>query len=158
MSMTTKSAESARSVQEALNSKLVQHFIGGKFVSSKNDEMFDDINPATGEVIAKVSSGGAAEVDMAVAAAKEAFDNGPWPHMSIRERCEILRKIGDLILQYREVLAHAETRDTGKPLSESFDGDIPRSAQNFHFFSEYAQAVSEECFTVSENERHLAVR
>jgi aminomuconate-semialdehyde/2-hydroxymuconate-6-semialdehyde dehydrogenase len=147
-----------RTVNEALNSPLVQHFIGGKFVSSKNDETFDDINPATGEVIAQVASGGAAEIDMAVAAAKEAFDKGPWPHMSIAERCAVLRKIGDLILEYREVLAHAETRDTGKPLSESMDGDIPRAAQNFHFFSEYAQAISEDCFTVSELERHLAVR
>lgn len=157
MSVTAKTTV-PQSIKEALNSPLVQHFIGGRFISSKNEETFDDINPATGEIIAKVASGGAAEVDMAVAAAKEAFDKGPWPHMSVRERCEILRKIGDLILEYRDLLAHAETRDTGKPLSESFEGDIPRAAQNFHFFSEYAQAVSEECFTVSENERHLAVR
>jgi aminomuconate-semialdehyde/2-hydroxymuconate-6-semialdehyde dehydrogenase len=157
MSITAKAATPG-SIKEALNTPLVQHFIGGKFVSSKNDETFDDINPATGEVIAKIASGGAADVDMAVAAAKEAFDKGPWQHMTLAERCAILKKIGDLILDYREVLAHAETRDTGKPLSESFDGDILRSAQNFHFFAEYAQAISEECFTVSENERHIVVR
>lgn len=157
MSIASKTT-AALSIKEALNSPTVQHFIGGKFVGSANDETFDDINPATGETIAQVASGGAAEIDLAVKAAKEAFDNGPWPRMPLRERCDILRKIGDLILEYREVLAHAETRDTGKPLTESFEGDIPRSAQNFHFFSEFAQAVSEDCFTVSENERHLAVR
>lgn len=147
-----------RSLTEALDSQKVQHFINGQFIASVNGETFDDINPATGAVIAKVASGGAAEIDMAVKAAKEAFDNGPWPHMSLRERCDILKRIGDLILKYRDVLAHAETRDTGKPLTESMEGDIPRAAQNFHFFAEYAQAVSEDCFTVSDNERHLAVR
>ncbi len=157
MSIATGTA-SANSIKEALNNKTVHHFIGGQFESSASGDTFDDINPATGEVIAQISSGGVTEIDMAVSAAKEAFDRGPWPRMSLRERCDILRKIGDLILQYKEVLAHAETRDTGKPLSESLEGDIPRAAQNFQFFADYAQAITEECFTVSDNERHIAVR
>lgn len=157
MSVATE-ASSASNLQDALKSRMVHHFIGGAFVPSENGETFDDINPATGEVIAKVASGGSADVDRAVKAAKEAFDKGPWPQMSLRERCDILRRIGDLILKYKEILAEAETRDTGKPITESLEGDIPRAAQNFHFFAEYAQAVSEECFTVAENERHFAVR
>lgn len=158
MSVTAKNQAIPQTIQEAARTPAVFHFIGGKFVPSANNETFDDINPATGEVIAKVASGGAAEIDQAVTAAKQAFDHGPWPHMTLKERCDILRKIGDLILEYRELLANAETRDTGKPISESFDGDILRSAQNFQFFATYAQSITEDAFTISDNERHFAVR
>lgn len=142
----------------ASKTKLIEHFINGQFVASVSGETFDDINPATGEVITKVASGGAADIDAAVTAAKRAFDEGPWPKMALKDRCAILKRIGDLILEHKELLALAETVDTGKPISESLDGDIPRAAQNFHFFAEYVQAGSEDCFTVSENERHFAVR
>lgn len=157
MSITTERTEHL-TFADAAKSTFVDHFIDNEFVPSASGETFDDINPATGEVIAKVASGGKAEIDAAVAAAKRAFDEGPWPRMSIRERCAILKDIGDLILDHRDLLAQAETRDTGKPISESRDGDIPRSAQNFHFFSEYAPAQIEECFTVNDQERHFAVR
>lgn len=145
-------------VATAAQTNTFLHFINGEFCASANNETFETTNPATGETIARVASGGAAEIDAAVAAAKQAFDKGPWPRMSLKERCVVLRRIGDLIMENREVLARAESRDSGKPIAESFEGDIPRSAQNFHFFAEYAPALSEECFTVAENERHFAVR
>ncbi len=69
-----------------------------------------------------------------------------------------MEKIAELILLKRQKLALAETTDTGKPISESFDGDILRSAQNFQFFGQFARAFSEEAYTTSENERHIAVR
>ncbi|HEY9793120.1 MAG TPA: aldehyde dehydrogenase [Candidatus Obscuribacterales bacterium] len=156
MSVAEKTFESA--IERASYSKLIEHFIDGKFVRAQSGETFDNTNPATGEVIAQVASGNAADVDMAVKAAKKAFDNGPWRHLPIKERCRILHKVGDLILANKEILAKAETRDTGKPISESLEGDIPRAAQNFHFFADYAQTISEDCFTVAEDERHFAVR
>lgn len=146
------------SLESATLSKTIYHFIDGKFVPAASGGTFEDINPATCETIASVASGDAADVDAAVAAAKRAFENGPWRRMSVRERCAVLRRIGDLILQNLELLAEVESRDTGKPITECLEGDIPRAAHNFHFFSEYAAAVADECFTVSENERHLAVR
>ncbi len=145
-------------VASAAQEKSFLHFINGEFRPSVSKDIFETVNPATGKVIATVSSGGAADIDAAVSAAKEAFEKGPWARMSLRERCAVLRKIGDLILAHREVLARAESMDTGKPIAESLDGDIPRAAQNFHFFAEYAPALTEECFTVSEAERHFAVR
>lgn len=136
----------------------LHHFIGGEYVPSKSGKSFDAFNPATGEVHATVALGGKEEIEQAVSAAKDAFENGPWPQMSVSERADILRRIGDLILARREELAQAETLDTGKPITESLTGDIPRSAQNFHFFADYVQSLSEDVFTPTPNERHIVVR
>lgn len=145
-------------IPAATGVQTIQHFIGGEFRPSLSGETFESLNPATGEVIATVASGDTRDVDAAVHAAKQAFDHGPWPHMSIRERCELLRRVGEAILTNKERLAHAETLDTGKPIRESLEGDIPRSAQNFQFFAEYAASIGEDCYSVSEMERHVAVR
>ncbi len=136
----------------------LNHFIGGEFSAGSSGQTFDTINPATNEVIATVALGTADDIDRAAKAARKAFETGPWPRMSIRERCDVLRKIGDIILAKREVLARAESMDAGKPISESLEGDIPRSAYNFHFFADYAQSVHEDLFSVGEYERHMAVR
>ena len=142
----------------AADTKTIDHFINGKFTAPNKGEYFEDINPATGKSVARVAAGDAEDINEAVAAAKLAFDKGPWPRMSMQDRCTILHKVGDLILKNVETFAVAETIDTGKPISESREGDIPRSAQNFHFFADYALAMHDDCFTVNNNERHLAVR
>ncbi|MBX9721840.1 MAG: aldehyde dehydrogenase family protein, partial [Candidatus Obscuribacterales bacterium] len=142
----------------ATDTKTIDNFINGHFVAAQKGDYFENINPATGEVFAKVAAGLKEDVDSAAKAAKKAFNEGPWPRMSLQERCAILRKVGDLILENREALAIAETTDTGKPINESMEGDIPRSAQNFHFFADYAQSLHEDCFTIGPNERHFALR
>ena len=142
----------------ATDKKTIDNFINGQFVAPSKGDYFEDVNPATGESFAKVAAGGKEDVEAAVKAAKQAFNSGVWSRKSMTERCQIIRRIGDLIMENRDALALAETIDTGKPISESRDGDIPRAAQNFHFFADYAQAQNEDCFTVNENERHLAVR
>jgi aminomuconate-semialdehyde/2-hydroxymuconate-6-semialdehyde dehydrogenase len=143
-----------------LQTKIQQldHFIGGEYVPSSGGKRFESINPATGQVIARVALGTADDIDRAVKAAHEAFENGPWPRMSLKERCDILHKIANLILERRAVLAKAETLDTGKPISESIDGDIPRAALNFQFFANFVQSIGEEYYTSAENERHIAIR
>jgi aminomuconate-semialdehyde/2-hydroxymuconate-6-semialdehyde dehydrogenase len=142
----------------ATGTTTIDNFIDGRFTAPAKGEYFEDINPATGESFARIAAGGKEDIDLAVAAAKKAVEAGPWSRMSLQERCAIVRKIGDLIMENRDALALAETTDTGKPLSESRDGDIPRAAQNFQFFADYAQAQHEDCFTVGENERHFAFR
>jgi aminomuconate-semialdehyde/2-hydroxymuconate-6-semialdehyde dehydrogenase len=146
------------SIESASLNNEVDHYINGKFVPARNGKRFDDINPATAQVIAKVASGDALDIEAAVSSAKAAFDAGVWRGMAMKDRCAILRRIGDLILEYGELLANAETRDTGKPIRECLEGDIPRAAQNFHFFAEYASSIGEDCFTVSPTERHFGVR
>lgn len=138
--------------------KHLAHFIDGQYTPSQYGQTFDTLNPATGSVLATVSLGNASDVDRAATAARNAFDKGPWPRMTLPERAAILKRIANLIDERREQLAIAETMDTGKPVVESFEGDIPRAALNFRFFAEYACAAAEECYTVNEFERHLALR
>lgn len=138
--------------------KDIHHFIGGEYTGGSSRQTFESIAPGTGRPHAQVALGTASDIDAAVACAKQSFEKGPWSKMSVRERCQVLRKMGDLILERKEELAIAESTDNGKPISESLEGDIPRSALNFHFFSEFAASHVEENFSVSENERHIAFR
>ena len=141
-------------------SKTVQidNFIGGTNTAAKSGKTFETINPSTGKVLGNVALGGKEDIDRAVEAAQEAYKKGSWRKLSIQERAEALFKVGDLILKNKEELAKAESLDNGKPISESLNGDIPRSALNFHFFAKYAPSVAEELYTSNANERHLAVK
>ncbi len=136
----------------------IDNFIGGEYVRSSGGKTFETINPATGKVLGSVALGTADDINDAVAAAKHAFEKGPWPQMSIAERAHILKRIGDLIIARQDELARAESLDTGKPISESLNGDIPRAALNFHFFAQYAASIGEESFSSNPGERHLAIR
>jgi aminomuconate-semialdehyde/2-hydroxymuconate-6-semialdehyde dehydrogenase len=136
----------------------LQHFIGGEYSPSSSGKTFDSINPATQEVLAKVALGTADDIDQAAQIAHKTFENGPWSKMPIKERAQVLRKIGDLILERKAELAEAESLDTGKPINETLEGDIPRAALNFHFFADYASSVNDEYFVTAENERHVAMR
>lgn len=89
-------------------------FIGGEWVKPSSNSFMDVVNPATGEVWAKVAEGTEKDVDIAVQAARDAF-NGPWSKMATYERAELLRKMGDLVKENAEVLAEIETKENGKP-------------------------------------------
>src|SRR5262249_37871222 len=99
-------------------------FIGGKWVDSVSGKTFATLNPATGEPICQVAEGDKADVDLAVKAARKAFDGGPWPKMNASERGRLLNKLADLIEKNREDLAALETLDNGKPYPDSFNGDL----------------------------------
>lgn len=98
---------------------------------------FETINPATEEVLSEVAEASQITVARAVKEARLAFEKGDWSQRPIGERAQVIRAIGDLILKHRAPLAILESLDTGKPLRESFDGDIPRAAQNFQFFADF---------------------
>ena len=74
-----------------------QLFIGGQWTPARSCNTFDTINPATEEVIAAVAEADAADVELAVLAARKAFDEGPWPRMNARERGKIMMRLADLI-------------------------------------------------------------
>src|SRR2546422_10218955 len=90
-------------------------FIGGKWLDSVSGKTFPTVNPATGETICQVAEGDKADVDLAVKAARKAFDQGPWSKMNASERGRLLNKLADLIEQNQEELAALETLDNGKP-------------------------------------------
>ena len=133
------------------------HYINGEFVASESGKTFENINPATEEVLGIVAEGGKAEVDRAVNAARQAL-KGEWRDIPLRERSAILRKIGDLILERKEELAVLESLDTGKPLWLSKNVDIERAAYNFHFFADYMTSVGSESYQQDDVALHYAVR
>lgn len=133
------------------------HFINGQFVQSQNKKSFENINPANEEVIGTIAEGGKEEVDFAVAAAKRALQ-GSWKTTTLVERSKILRRIGDLILERQEELAHLESLDTGKPFSLANSVDIPRAAYNFHFFADYIMSVGTDAYQQDELALHYSIR
>jgi 5-carboxymethyl-2-hydroxymuconic-semialdehyde dehydrogenase len=124
----------------------VRHFIGGDWAESADGATFETTNPATNEPIARVTKGGEAELQRAIAAARKAFDEGPWPRMRPADRARILRKIGDLITQRAPEIAQTETLDTGLPIAQTGGAQIPRAADNFYFFAEMANHMDGRAF------------
>ena len=89
------------------------------------------LNPATNEVLVEVAEAGVEDVDQAVAAARKAFDEGPWPKMKTAERAKLLRRFAELLVKHAPELEQIESLDVGKPVKESGGHDIPRAANNF---------------------------
>ena len=125
--------------------KEIKHFIDGEYVASESGRTFDDVNPANGEVIAKVHEGGQAEIDRAVAAARAAM-NGEWGSMPVARRSELLHKVADGVRARFDEFLEAECLDTGKPQGMACDIDIPRGAANFKIFADLVKNVPTETF------------
>ncbi|HEV8131809.1 MAG TPA: betaine-aldehyde dehydrogenase [Acidobacteriota bacterium] len=121
-----------------------QLFIDGEWTEPATGKYFSTVNPATEEVIAQVAQAGPEDVDRAVTAARKAFQAGPWPAMSPKERARILWKIGELIFQRVDELARLETMDNGKPIFESRYADIPMVADVFQYYAGWATKIHGE--------------
>ena len=92
-------------------------FIDGQFVPPLSGESFDVLNPATGEVIARAAAGGAADIDLAVKAARRAFDSGPWSSMNPSGRRNLMWKLSEAIERNAEQIATLESLDNGMPIT-----------------------------------------
>src|SRR5215468_1181534 len=116
--MSTVAAEKSRKVK-APKVKDQPLLIGGKWQDSVSGKTFETLNPSTGEVICHVAEGDKADVDLAVKAARKAFEEGPWPKMNASERGRLLNRLADLIEKNKEELAALEALDNGKPLRDA---------------------------------------
>ena len=130
--------------------KKIPHFINNRPVNSQDGRTFDSVNPATQEVWAQAAHGGKVESDAAVSAARKAFDEGPWPKMTVGERAKILHDLADLVEKNLEELAEIDTTDMGKPIIQSKTKDIPRVSDNFRFFADYVKLSENESFPMNE--------
>jgi phenylacetaldehyde dehydrogenase len=110
-------------------------FIGGRWVDSATGKTFDTIDPATGEVLAKVAESGPEDVDRAVAAARKAFDSAVWRGLPPAERAKVLWKAGDLIEEHAMELAQLDSLDNGKPINEMLLFDVPLTAATFRYYA-----------------------
>lgn len=125
-----------------------QLLIDGKWVPSKSGKTFEDIDPSTGDVIAHVAEGDAADIDEAVKAARRAFESGPWPRMSARERGKLLFALADRIEANAQELAALEVLDNGKPIREVLAADIPLVVGTFRYYAGWADKIAGETLPV----------
>jgi gamma-glutamyl-gamma-aminobutyraldehyde dehydrogenase len=106
-------------------------FIDGTFRPAASGARFPTENPATGRQLAEVAAGDSEDIDVAVQAARRAFDAGIWSRRSPAERKQVLLRFADLVEANLEELAQLESLDAGKPITDCRDVDIPETVRTF---------------------------
>lgn len=117
-------------------------FIAGEFVDAASGETDDIENPANGETVAQVPRGGADDVDRAVEAAREAFEDGRWSELGHGERAAVLTKMGDLVDANAAELTRLEIEQSGKTMKLVADGDVPMAGDQLRYFGGLARTLS----------------
>jgi aldehyde dehydrogenase (NAD+) len=115
-------------------------FIGGEEVEPRSGEWFESISPATEEPLFEVAQAGPEDVDLAVRAARAAFENG-WAELAPSERAKYLYRIARILQERSRELAVAESLDGGKPIRESRDVDLPLAAAHFFYYAGWADKL-----------------
>ena len=134
-----------------------QIYVNGEWTDSKSKKTFPVYDPATEEVMAQVPDCGAEDVNRAVAAAREAFDNGPWASTTAQERGRVLFRLAEKIRQNAPMLAELETRNSGKPIVEA-EFDIADVATCFEYYGGLATKIHGDVIPVPDNAMSLALR
>lgn len=132
-----------------LQQQPVKMLIGGQWVESASGKVFETYNPSTGEVLARVAEGESEDINRAVAAARKAFESGPWPKLTPSQRGRLLWKLADLIEKNAEELAQLETLNNGKPIRYSRSGDVPMTSDHFRYFAGWATKLEGDTIPVS---------
>jgi aminomuconate-semialdehyde/2-hydroxymuconate-6-semialdehyde dehydrogenase len=126
-----------------------KHVIGGELVDAADGKTFETVDPSRGVAYGTVAEGGPEDARRAVAAARRAFDKGPWRRMATAERRRLLNRLADRVEEQASRLAHAETRDMGKPIHESLTHDMPRVVRNLRFFADFQDMAVAEAYPVN---------
>lgn len=130
--------------------KQTKILIGNKWVDSVSGKRFDTINPATGDVLANVAEADAADVDLAVKAARKAFHSkAPWRRMSASERGQLLNRLADLIEKNIEELATLESLDNGKPRHVARTADLPLVLGCYRYYAGWADKIQGKTIPIS---------
>ncbi|MEY8732844.1 aldehyde dehydrogenase family protein [Peribacillus frigoritolerans] len=135
--------------------------INGELVEAASGKTFETLDPSNGKVLAVVSEAGPEDVDKAVKAARNAFDNGPWKKMSASERSRLIYKLADLMEEHKEALAQLDTLDNGKPIGETTNADVPLAIDHFRYYAGWTTKIMGQTIPVAGNyfnyTRHEAV-
>jgi phenylacetaldehyde dehydrogenase len=115
--------------------------INGQWVGAASGKTFPTYNPSTGEVLAHVAEGDKEDIDRAVAAARAAFQKGPWRRLAPSERARLMWKLADLLESRLEEFAQLETLDNGKPLMMARLADVPISVDTLRYYAGWATKV-----------------
>jgi len=130
---------------------------GGRWTEARTGETRQIINPADGSIIARVPEMSADDVKEAIAAARRAFDEGPWPKLPARERGTVLFKIAEAIRARAAEFAEADTRNMGKPIVEA-EFDVADAAHCFEYYGGFASKIHGETLEVPDTALSMVVR
>src|SRR5215469_14172466 len=155
-SMVTAATPQIRNEVSEFISKPRKMLIGGKLVDSVSGKTFETYNPATGEILGLVTEADKQDIELAVKAARKAFESGPWPAMSPSERGRLLWKLAELVDKNREELAELETLDNGKPVFFSRIVDVPTASDAFRYYGGWATKLEGTTVPISMPGQYLA--
>ena len=133
-------------------------FIDGRAQGANSGETFESINPSTGQVLNRIASCGEAEVDLAVAKAREAFDDGRWAKTHPSERKKVLIKLCKLIRRHQHELAVLESLESGKPIQDIESVDIPETLHCLEWHAEAADKIYDQVAPSGDNAVAMVVR
>jgi phenylacetaldehyde dehydrogenase len=123
--------------------------IDGQWAQARHGRTLEVYDPALGEVIDRVPAGDAEDVELAVAAARRAFEDSDWSRLTASERGRLIWRVGDLILEHADELAEIESLDNGKPLGVARVADVPLAADLFHYMAGFATKIHGQTFPIS---------
>ena len=129
--------------------KTRQMLINGKWVEAASGRTFPTYNPATGEVLANIAEGDKEDINRAVAAARAAFDTGPWSKITPSQRGKLMWKLADLIEQHAEEFAQLESLDNGKPVTVARMADVPGTIDMFRYMAGWATKIEGNTIPIS---------
>jgi acyl-CoA reductase-like NAD-dependent aldehyde dehydrogenase len=135
-----------------------QIYVDGRFQPACSGEVFDCISPIDGRVIARVAAGDAADVAVAVASARAAFDRGDWSRAAPKHRKQVLLRFADLLSTHGEELALTETLDMGKPISDSLAVDVPSTVNCIRWYAEAVDKIYDEVAPTGQDSLALITR
>jgi len=120
---------------------VTQLLINGKFVNSISGKTFETINPATEKAICSIQQAGPEDAELAVKAARNAFETGPWRKMSGYERGRLMNKFADLLEKNRDEIADLESQDNGKTLWFSNNVDVELAIKCYRYYAGWADKI-----------------
>jgi phenylacetaldehyde dehydrogenase len=123
--------------------------IDGKWTAAKSGKTFPVFDPSTGETIAEVAAGDKEDIDLAVKAARRAFESGPWRKMTPSQRGRIVWKLADLLEENLEEFAALESLDNGKPLTVARVADVPLAVDLLHYMAGWATKIDGHTLSTS---------
>ncbi len=123
--------------------------IGGKWVESASGKTFPTYDPATGKVLAVIAEGDREDVNLAVAAARRAFEAGTWPKITPSQRGRMIWKLADLLEEHLEEFAELETLDNGKPLTVARVADLPLAVDLLRYMAGWATKIEGSTIPIS---------
>ncbi|XP_062116306.1 aldehyde dehydrogenase family 2 member B4, mitochondrial-like [Humulus lupulus] len=144
-SSTSRYSSTSAAVEELITPPIevtyTKNLINGHFVDAASGKTFPTYDPRSGEVLAHVAEGDAEDIDRAVAAARKAFDEGPWPKMTAYERSRVLLRFADLVEMHNDEISALESWNNGKTFEQASKAEIPMVARLFRYYAGWADKI-----------------